>query len=122
MESGEVSKGDDFVRRIHQKVEEANRNTEVTEIMTIEEELKVRWDWGYREGETAGLEKGEAIGLKKGESMGIKKGESIGLERGRSEGEAMKQREIAKAMKGDAMPLAKIAALTGLTVEEVKTL
>ena len=42
VDSGEVSEKDDFVKRIHQKVEEANRNAEVTEIMTIEEELKVR--------------------------------------------------------------------------------
>ena len=98
VESDEVDESDDFVKRIHQKVEEANRNAEVTEIMTIEEEMKVRWDWGYREGETAGLEKG------------------------RSEGETLKQREIAKAMKRKSMPLAEIAELTGLTAEEVKKL
>ena len=90
VDSGEVREGDDFVERIHQKVEEANRNAEVTEIMTIEEELKVRWDWGYQEGETAG--------------------------------QVQKQREIAKAMKCKSMPLAEIAELTGLTVEEVEKL
>ena len=67
VESGEVAENDDFVKRIHQKVEEANQDAEVTRIMTIEEEMKVRYSYGYKEG--------------------------------RSEGEALKQREIAKAMK-----------------------
>ena len=32
------------------KVEEVNRDTEVTEIMTIEEEMNIRWHYGYDEG------------------------------------------------------------------------
>ena len=54
VEREEVDENDDFVKRIHEKVEEVNRDTEVTEIMTIEEELKIRWRYGYDEGEAAG--------------------------------------------------------------------
>ena len=43
--------------------------------MTIEEEMNIRWHYGYDEGEAAGLEKG------------------------RSEGVAQERREIAKNMK-----------------------
>ena len=50
VEREEVDENDDFVKRIHEKVEEVNRDTEVTEIMTIEEELKIRWSYGYDEG------------------------------------------------------------------------
>ena len=46
----EVDEHDTFVKRIHEKVEEVNRDAEVTEIMTLEEELKIRWHYGYDEG------------------------------------------------------------------------
>ena len=51
MEREEVDENDDFVKRIHEKVEEVNRDAEVTEI---------RWHYGYDEGKAAGLEKGAA--------------------------------------------------------------
>ena len=54
MEREEVDENDDFVKRIHEKVEEVNRDAEVTEIMTIEEEMRIRWRYGYDEGEAAG--------------------------------------------------------------------
>ena len=50
VEREEVDENDDFVKRIHEKVEEVNRDAEVIEIMTIEEELKIRWSYGYDEG------------------------------------------------------------------------
>ena len=56
VEREEVDENDDFVKRIHEKVEEVNRDAEVTEIMTIEEEMNIRWHYGYDEG----LEKGAA--------------------------------------------------------------
>ena len=46
----EVDEHDAFVKRIHEKVEEVNRDAEVTEIMTIEEEMNIRWHYGYDEG------------------------------------------------------------------------
>ena len=56
MEREEVDENDDFVKRIHEKVEEVNRDAEVTEIMPIEEEMNIRWHYGYDEG----LQKGAA--------------------------------------------------------------
>ena len=90
----EVDEHDAFVKRIHEKVEEVNRDTEVTEIMTLEEELKIRWHYGYDEGKAAGLEKGAA----------------------------QKQREIAKNFKNSGVPLDLIAKNTGLSVEEIEGL
>ena len=58
--------------------------------MTIEEEMKVRYSYGYKEG--------------------------------RSEGEALKQREIAKNLKESGIPIDVIAKNTGLTAEEVEAL
>ena len=58
VEREEVDENDDFVKRIHEKVEEVNRDAKVTEIMTIEEEMNIRWHYGYDEG----LEKGAAQG------------------------------------------------------------
>ena len=98
VEREEVDENDDFVKRIHEKVEEVNRDTEVTEIMTIEEEMNIRWHYGYDEGKAAGLEKG------------------------RSEGVAQERREIAKNMKAKRIPTADIAEITGLSAEEVEEL
>ena len=94
MEREEVDENDDFVKRIHEKVEEVNRDTEVTEIMTIEEEMNIRWHYGYDEGEAAGLEKGAA----------------------------QEKREIAKNMKEKSIPNAEISEITGLSAEEVEAL
>ena len=49
-------------------------------------------------------------------------GEQDGLAKGRSEGEALKQREIAKNMLQESMPKSVIAKITGLSVEEVESL
>ena len=94
VEREEVDENDDFVKRIHEKVEEVNRDAEVTEIMTIEEEMNIRWHYGYDEGEAAGLEKGAA----------------------------QKQREIAKNMKAKNIPAADIAEITGLSAEDLEKL
>ena len=94
VEREEVDENDDFVKRIHEKVEEANRDAEVTEIMTIEEELRIRWRYGYDEGEAAGLEKGAA----------------------------QKQREIAKNLKDLGVGAVEIIKATGLSAEEVEEL
>ena len=98
VEREEVDENDDFVKRIHEKVEEVNRDAEVTEIMTLEEEMKIRWHYGYDEGEAAGLEKG------------------------RCEGVAQERREIAKNMKTKRIPTADIAEVTGLSADEIEKL
>mgnify|MGYP001126370777 CR=1 FL=1 len=48
--------------------------------------------------------------------------ERKGLEQGRAEGEAQKQREIAKNFKNSGVPLDLIAKNTGLSVEEIEGL
>ena len=51
-----------------------------------------------------------------------RKGLELGREQGRAEGEAQKQREIAKNFKNSGVPLDLIAKNTGLSVEEIKGL
>ena len=70
--------------------------------MTIEEEMKVRYSYGYKEGESAGIEKGRS------------EGEAIGA--------AQEKREIAKNLKELGIGLNEIVKSTGLTVEEVEML
>ena len=62
--------------------------------MTIEEEMNIRWHYGYDEGEAAGLEKGAA----------------------------QEKREIAKNLKHAGIPIEVIAENTGLSAEEVEAL
>ena len=94
VEREEVDENDDFVKRIHEKVEEVNRDAEVTEIMTLEEELKIRWHYGYDEGKAVGLEKGAA----------------------------QEKREIAKNMRKEGIAKEVIERITGLCAEEVEKL
>ncbi len=51
-----------------------------------------------------------------------RKGLELGREQGRAEGEAQKQREIAKNFKDSGVPLDLIAKNTGLSVEEIEGL
>ena len=51
-----------------------------------------------------------------------RKGLELGLEQGRAEGEAQKQREIAKNFKDSGVPLDLISKNTGLSVEEIEGL
>ena len=62
--------------------------------MTIEEEMNIRWHYGYDEGEAAGLEKGTA----------------------------QKQCEIAKKLKELGVGTAEIIKATGLSAEDVEKL
>ncbi len=77
VEREEVDENDDFVKRIHEKVEEVNRDTEVTEIMTIEEEMRIRWHYGYDEGEAAGVAKEEREIAKNLKVLGVGTAEII---------------------------------------------
>ena len=51
-----------------------------------------------------------------------RKGLELGREQGRAEGEAQKQREIAKNFKDSGVPLDLVAKNTGLSVEEIEGL
>ena len=60
--------------------------------------------------------------LNERERKGLELGREQGLKQGRDEGEAQKQREIAKNFKDSGVPLDLIAKNTGLSVEEIENL
>ena len=114
VEKGEIATNDDFVQQIHQKVEEANRDAEVMEFMTLEEEMKVQEEFAFERG----MEKGIEQGIEQGRTEGIAEGEKSGIERGA----AQEKREIAKQMLKEGMTKELIAKLTGLTLREIQVL
>ena len=106
VEKGEIAESDDFVQQIHQKVEEANRDVEVMEFMTLEEEMKVQEEFAFERGMEKGRSEGEKSGFSKGEQSGA----------------AQEKREIAKKMLKEGMAKERIAKFTGLTLSEVEAL
>ena len=94
VDTGKVDEHDAFVRYLDTRVKEANHDEEVDRIMTLEEELRIRYDRGLRKGRE------EGIGL----------------------GAAQKQREIAKAMKESGAETEYILKVTGLAPEEIEAL
>ena len=91
--TGEVDEKDEFVKYLGERVEEANEDEEVDRIMTLEEELTVRYNRGL----------------------------SKGLEEGRKQAEEEK-RKIAKNCKQLGLTSAQIAEATGLEIAEVEAL
>ena len=65
---------------------------------------------------------GEKIGFEKGVVAGISRGRSEGLAQGFSEGSRQKAIETAKLMKYENLGIDLISKVTGLSVEEIKTL
>ena len=126
VEKGEIAESDDFVQQIHQKVEEANRDVEVMEFMTLEEEMKVQEAFAFERGMEKGIEQGrsegERSGFSKGEKSGFSKGEKSGFSKGEKSGAAQKQCEIARNFKKFGIPFDVIAKNTGLSVREVEEL
>ena len=53
---------------------------------------------------------------------GVRRGERHGLRRGKAEGAADAKREMAKAMLADGVSVERIAAYSGLSEEEIRTL
>ena len=113
---------DDFVQQIHQKVEEANRDVEVMEFMTLEEEMKVQEAFAFERGMEKGIEQGRTEGIAEGEKFGFSKGEKSGFSKGEQSGAAQKQCEIARNLKALGLELDKISKSTGLTLKEVTEL
>lgn len=66
------------------------------------------------EGFEKGIEEGERLGLDKGHQLGLDEGRRLGLDKGR--------RQIAARLARRGLPLDVIAADTGLTVDEIRTL
>ena len=83
---------DEFIKEIHQRVEEANQNAEVVEIMTLEEDFKARSRIAYKQG----LAEGEQSGFTKGEQSGIEKGKQSIIEKMRASG--MSEEQIAQIL------------------------
>lgn len=81
-----------------------------------ESSLKEYWDY------TSTLETAERKGEKKGREEGRAEGRAEGLAEGRAEGEQSKAKEIARRMKSQGMSDSEISSLTGLRLEEIKTL
>ena len=71
---------------------------------------KTLYNSGERKGREEGLMEGEAIGMEKGRAEGM------------AEGRAEEKRKIASSMKQAGIPLETIAVITGLPLEEVKSI
>ena len=71
---------------------------------------KTLYNSGERKGREEGLMEGEAIGMEKGRAEGM------------AEGRAEEKRKIASGMKQAGIPLETIAIITGLPLEEVKSI
>ena len=102
VETGEVEVTDEFIRKIDERVETVNKDQEVESIMTLEEDMMMRYRIQYEKGEAAGLERGEKLGLERGAMQ--------------------KQCEIAKNMKAKQIDVRTITEITGLTSSEIEAL
>lgn len=71
---------------------------------------KTLYNSGERKGREEGLMEGEAIGMEKGRAEGM------------AEGRAEEKRKIASGMKQAGIPLETIAVITGLPLEEIKSI
>lgn len=94
VDTGEVDERDPLIRMINERVEEVNNIEEASGVMTLEEEITIRYN--------RGLERGEQIGIEKGA--------------------ALKQHEIAKNLKNAGISLEIIAQNTGLDMSEIEKL
>jgi predicted transposase/invertase (TIGR01784 family) len=92
----------------------------------IEEATTKSHKKGLQKGMQKGMQKGLREGRKKGREEGIKEGTKEGRKKGREEGikegERRKQEEIARNLRTLGVALADIAAVTGLSAEEIANL
>ena len=77
---------------------------------------------GLAQGMAEGLAQGMAKGLEQGIAKGLAQGMAEGLEQGKKEGGKQQSLFIARKMKTKGMPEVDIAEMTGLTIEEIRTL
>ena len=97
-------------KRLFEQAEIATYSPE--EYNAYQESLKNLWDMANSN------EAAEKKGFKKGKQLGIEEGEKIGIEKG----EKQKAIDIARSLKDMLIPNEQIAAATGLTTDEIKTL
>ncbi|MDO4481831.1 MAG: hypothetical protein Q4C14_03760, partial [Bacillota bacterium] len=94
--------GDEFVKRLDNRVEKYNTSEWRRKLMTLGELMDRNHEIGYEEG------------LKEGRESGFLEGHELGLCEGR--------RETAREMKRDGVPVERIIKYTGLTEEEIRDL
>lgn len=68
------------------------------------------------------LKEAKEEGLEQGRTEGLAEGEKIGEARGEASGRAAEKLDMARAMKDDKEPIAKIIKYTGLPKEEIEKL
>ncbi|MEY8296122.1 Rpn family recombination-promoting nuclease/putative transposase [Emergencia timonensis] len=101
--SSQETEGDDpFIGQIHQMVEDLNGRKEIEQIMTLEEELNVRYSIGKKEGLEQGLAEGREEGL--------------------AEGKKDAAFDTARKMKADGLDDEIISKYTGLSKEAIEKL
>ncbi|MCU0914078.1 MAG: Rpn family recombination-promoting nuclease/putative transposase, partial [Planctomycetes bacterium] len=88
------------------------------ESIKVYRDLKNVIDTGREEGRELGREEGLALGRE----LGREEGRKEGREEGRKQGDLDRTVEVARRMKAAGESEAKIAAYTGLTPEQVRTL
>ncbi len=65
-----ISDDDEFIKEIHQRVEEANHDAEVIEIMTLDEDARIHEIFAYDKGVAEGIEQGLTQGITQGLTQG----------------------------------------------------
>ena len=97
------------------KVEKEAYYRHLDNIVILRDNIYTEREEGRAEGRAEGLEAGRAEGLEAGRAEGLEAGRA----EGRAEGETLKQAEIARNMKNMGMDISTIAAITGMTEEEI---
>jgi hypothetical protein len=77
---------------------------------------------GISEGKRQGILEGKQQGVSEGKRQGILEGKQQGISEGKRQGEYASRLEIARNMKREQMDASRIAALTGLTEDEINSL
>ena len=115
-----ISKGDDMMKKVEEKIIELSEDQ--ARILCYDEEEhkeKVRRAVLITEKEIA-KEEGKKEGLEEGKKEGIKKGIEKGIQKGIEKGEKTKQKEIAINMINSNFDDDLISKMTGLSKEELK--
>lgn len=112
--TGKVDERDEFVQYLGKRVAEANEDEEIDRIMTLDEEMRIRWD--------RAMKKGEELGFVKGMESGFAKGEESGFAKGEESGAAKERLEIAKKLKEYGISADVIAKNTNLSPKVIEEL
>lgn len=95
------------------------------DVMKLDKEARKEYegfvkDWRIATSEAmSSFVEGQVVGEKMGLKKGRKEGEKLGIEKGRKEGEQNAMRKVARSLLTSGDSAAKVAALTGLSEEEM---